>query len=226
MYKIGRVYKIYFNKNIYIGSTFKTLNERFNRHKYDYKCWLNKKRNDKCEIYPYFLQFGIENFKIELIKEYEVCDKYHLQAYEQLWINKLDCVNKNSSFKIKKLSDKEYCKKNKERIKQYREDNKERIKQYQKQYREDNKERIKEHQKQFYQDNKEQVLEQRKQYREINKERIKQYQKQYDKIKYEKNKTRFCDCPKCFKTINMNNYYKHIQKCDNYLFNQTHIDFL
>ena len=42
--------------------------------------------------------YGIQNFKIILIKEYMVYrehkkDHRHLFVYEQLWINKMKCIN-------------------------------------------------------------------------------------------------------------------------------------
>ncbi|GMF36438.1 unnamed protein product [Phytophthora lilii] len=61
-------------------------------------------------IFEHFDRHGIEQFKIILIKEYEVADKTHLRAYEQLWINKLrhSCVNKNNAIMFKDLYFKNY----------------------------------------------------------------------------------------------------------------------
>lgn len=90
--KIGRVYKIV-NKesNItYIGSTFLKLNKRWRKHK-------NTLRKGGCSIALYLQIYGIENFNIELIKEYNVVCKMHLRAYEQLWMNKLTCINKQQA---------------------------------------------------------------------------------------------------------------------------------
>ncbi|GMF38340.1 unnamed protein product [Phytophthora lilii] len=87
---IGKIYKIIHNQSniIYIGSTFNDLKGRFAQHKADYK------RKHNISIYEYFERYGIENFKIILIKEYEVIDRRHLEVYEQLWINKLKPINK------------------------------------------------------------------------------------------------------------------------------------
>jgi hypothetical protein len=38
-------------------------------------------------------ELGIENFDMQLIKCYNVFDRQHLRAYEQLWINKLNSIN-------------------------------------------------------------------------------------------------------------------------------------
>lgn len=49
-------------------------------------------------IHEYFDRYGIKHFKIILIKEYIVVDRGHLEAFEQLWINKLNSINVQSSF--------------------------------------------------------------------------------------------------------------------------------
>ena len=88
-------------------------------------------------IFDLFDKFGINNCKIILIKEYDVCDRKHLEMYECLWICKLkqNCLNKTHPFRIKFLSDKLY---NKECNKIYYKDNKEKEKERIKQYRENN----------------------------------------------------------------------------------------
>ena len=163
----GRVYKIInsIDNEIYVGSTFNQLRHRWQGHKKDYKKWINGKCN-KCSIFEKFKLLGIENFKIILIKEYLVYrehkkDRKHLLSKEQLWINKLKCINSNCSFNpIPK----------KEREKQYRLNNKEKINERKKQYYENNKEKAKEKAKEYYEKNKEKV----KEYYENNKEKIKQ----------------------------------------------------
>ena len=140
---IGKIYKIIHNQsNInYVGSTFDILRNRFRKHKI----------NLNTSISSYFEEFGAENFKIILIKEYEVFDKKHLLAYEQLWINKLKSINIMQTFKplkkqfeqlrlsnFQKINDlelkdknKEYYKKNKEiltvKFKEYYEVNKDKL---------------------------------------------------------------------------------------------------
>jgi len=87
-----------------VGST-ENLKIRWGKHKCNYRVWLNSK-GQSYTIYPYFKKFGIENFKCEIIKEYVVCDNNGKNAWEQLWINKLKCVNKN--FPLKMLLRKQY----------------------------------------------------------------------------------------------------------------------
>lgn len=110
-HKIGKVYRIIctVDPNIqYVGSTFNELRHRWQQHKKGYIRWLREK-GATISIYPYFKKYGIEHFKIVLIKEYTVYasndkDHKHLMVYEQLWISKTKSVNKNSVFRINYLS--------------------------------------------------------------------------------------------------------------------------
>lgn len=131
---IGKIYKIiHTQSNIcYVGSTFDALRNRFRKHKNDLNCCINE----------YFIKFSIENFRIILIKEYVVCDRTHLEAYEQLWINKLKSINKRQTFKPLKKQFENL------RLKQY--DNKE----YKKQYYIENKDKLTEKMKENYIKNK------------------------------------------------------------------------
>jgi len=140
----GTIYKIVCKLNdiVYVGSTFKTLSKRWYVHKHHYKDWLNGKSR-KCSIYDSFKKYGIENFKIIEIKKYDVYREYykdykHLQSKEQLWINKLKCVNSNCSFNP--IPENEYKK-------YYRLNNKDKIKERKKEYHITNKDKIKEQRK-------------------------------------------------------------------------------
>jgi len=148
----GHIYIIFCHINpkiYYIGSTFNELKQRWNKHKANYN---SKKPKNICSIHKYFDEYGIDNFSLKLIKTYDVYrennkDRKHLEAYEQLWINKLrDCCNANNPFNILwkeqiKKQTKEYYENNKERKKEYQQlpEVKERRKQYQKEYRIKNK---------------------------------------------------------------------------------------
>ena len=87
------------NSFCYIGSTFNRLHKRFVEHKSRYKI-----KNGLFSIHKYFDKYGVDNFKIDLIKTYNVVrthdkDRKHLEAYETLWINKTkNCINKISPF--------------------------------------------------------------------------------------------------------------------------------
>ena len=47
--KTGKVYKIIHKQSniIYVGSTFNTLRDRWQRHKYSYDLWLNNKNSEE-----------------------------------------------------------------------------------------------------------------------------------------------------------------------------------
>ena len=142
----------------YIGSTFNSLRNRWQTHKYDFEYWQQGKR-DGISIYKYFLEIGIENFKILEIKSYlvyseNVKDTKHISAYEQLWINKIKCVNQHSAFNIPVVS--EHLRK-----------------QYKKKYYEENKEVLNENHRTYYEENRTKILAQKKEYRKKNLEKLK-----------------------------------------------------
>lgn len=155
MYKIGRIYRIICLSDPtiqYVGSTFNELRHRWQQHK---KC--HKYKTSKISIYEYFDKHGIDNFKIILIKEFQVVDKPHLRAYEQLYINKLKCVNKYNPFSITYLQQKSYITKTDFNKKWY-EKNKVKSSEKAKKYREKNKEKLKAYNKEYYKKNKEKIL--------------------------------------------------------------------
>lgn len=145
--KTGKIYKIICTQSniCYVGSTFNTLRDRWKTHKNAFGGYL-KNNHSEVAIYPYFKQYGIENFKIILIKEYEVCDRKHLGIYEQLWINKLKSINKNNPFRIQKMYSKQYYQFNKDNIQKYKKEyhalNISKINEYHKEYRTNHKEKI------------------------------------------------------------------------------------
>lgn len=185
---IGIIYKIIHNSSniIYIGSTLnKDIKYRWRDHKRNYKNELYQ----NISIYEYFDKFGIENFKIILIKKYDVCDRKHLTMYEQLAINNhKNCINKRASFqpikdkrqiekpKYKKLSNLYNnelvikIKKEQEQIhkKIYYLENKDNIKERVKKYSEENKDKIQKYKKIYREENKEKLREKEKERYECN----------------------------------------------------------
>jgi hypothetical protein len=147
----GRVYKIVHHHSdiVYVGSTKNELRHRWAQHKCMFKKWMEDKTAVRgCALFKYLEQFGTDSFSIIPIKEYEVCDKLHLQAWEQLWINKLRCVNEKSPNPLmtKKQRDRmDYLKHREERIakvRAYAAANKEKIAEKGRAYREKNKEEL------------------------------------------------------------------------------------
>ena len=116
---IGRVYKICtdekYTDEIYIGSTLDILKNRFSGHVRQYNRWKNGKTNN-VSSFDLFEKYQVENCHIELVKEYDVIDKNHLEVYETLWINKYrnKCVNQCVPFYIRKLTSKIHRLNNKE----------------------------------------------------------------------------------------------------------------
>ena len=96
---IGRVYKIIHNQSdiCYIGSTFNELRIRWKQHR-DRFSVFKKHQNRVMSIHKYFNEHGLDNFRIILIKEYDVSDRKQLEAFEQLWMNRLKCINEQSAF--------------------------------------------------------------------------------------------------------------------------------
>ncbi len=169
----GFVYKIESDcKSIcYIGSTTQKLKDRFKDHKKRKTCVIGKYLDND----EYMFSNGCE-----LIKEYEISDRKHLLAYEQLWINKTKCINYLSAIKIKPV----WNSFRKLKSKQWRAENQDYIKQYRVDYREKNKEML---------------CAQSKEYREKNRERLRAYQN--ERIK--------CDiCSKEYTRSNRNWHYR------------------
>lgn len=143
---IGKIYKLVHTQSdiVYVGCTTLELRNRFMKHKNEFKTRFKNDKKYNISIYKYFEQYGIDQFKMILIKEYDVIDKNHLKVYETLWINKMRCVNKQVSFNpiSRKI------------------------------YREINKSAIAEGNKKHYEANKDKILEKNKIYREVNKDQI------------------------------------------------------
>jgi len=81
----GRVYKIVGgdinNQKVYVGSTTKTLDERFKKHKYNYKDW-QKTHKKGVTLYKIFDEFGTDKCKIHLIQEMQFDNLSQLREAE------------------------------------------------------------------------------------------------------------------------------------------------
>ena len=149
-YENGKIYivKCKYNDEIYVGSTFMELEERFNRHK----------KGKKCSLYQY-VNSDWDNWFIELYEDYPCKNKYHLERREGEVQRQIATINKNIARRT---------------IKQYRQDNSEKILEQQKQYHQNNRERRLEQMKQYRQDNRDKLLEQmKKHYQDNREERLK-----------------------------------------------------
>jgi len=207
----GKIYKLTSSQTdkVYIGSTIKSLNDRFSNHKYNYKRWL-KSQMDKITSYD-LLQY--EDVKIELIKEFPCETRTELEKEEGKIILYNNCVNRCVAGRTKK----EYVEANKEKIKEYYKEyveaNKEKIKERQKEYVEANKEKIKEYYKEYVEANKEKINERRKEYVEANKEKINERRKEYveankEKINERSKKKYDCECGGKYIYANKSQHFK------------------
>lgn len=122
--------------DVYFGSTGKTLAERFNRHKSNFKCGVRR-----CTSVGIFEKYGVENC---VMIELERCCAENRNEREGHYIRTHSCVNQI----IPDRTVAEYYEDNREfhlaYYKQYREDNREVILARHKQYREEHKEHLKE----------------------------------------------------------------------------------
>jgi hypothetical protein len=118
-YLIGIVYRIEHRENPqlrYIGSTMSKLTYRWREHKLGFKAWLVGRSSARVSVYSLFDEHGLDAFFICEIKQYKVCDRAHLRAYEQLHMNRLRCINERMAFSIHRLYEIRYRAENIDRI--------------------------------------------------------------------------------------------------------------
>ncbi len=118
---IGKIYKIKSSKtdNVYIGSTIQTLNERFVKHKSDYKRFQNGKGGNitSFEIikYPDAIIELIEEMTFETKDDMLFRERYHIE-------NNNNCVNTQKP----RITKEEDVKRNRENYQKTKEQAKER----------------------------------------------------------------------------------------------------
>ena len=157
-YNNGKIYKIYNDEFIYIGSTTVDLNKRLLHHIYSAK---NNKLTSSIII-------NSGNYKIELIQHFPCNTLKQLLEREQYYIdNTINCINKAR------------CKSKFNDSKEYYSSNKDKILIYQKQYRDNNSIKIKDTQKQYRLNNQNTLSDKNKQYRLLNKDKLKHYHQIY-----------------------------------------------
>ena len=138
-YQEGKIYKLVNNDLIYIGSTIRTLYDRFKEHKIRSKGTLKH-----CRCSSKLLFDNNDNVSIELIELYPCYSKKELCLREAYWIKEIKCINKKLPF----TTDEDKRKKRK----QYEEDNKEVMRIYKKEYIINHRNEKKEYDK-LYRDN-------------------------------------------------------------------------
>ena len=209
-YEYGKIYQIVdvgFSK-CYIGSTTETLCQRMARHREHYRAHLkgcNRKHERSMMLFD---EFGIDNCKILLIKDFPCTSKRELEREEgKEIVNNIDkCVNRI----IVGRTPEEYYKDNQERLlrekREHRLNNIEKYKEKDRIYGENNKEKIRERRKTRYEQKKE----------EINEANRANYQKHKDKYLARQKQPYHC---KCGATCVLNAKARHFrtQKHQNWL---------
>lgn len=99
------IYKITGGDLCYIGSTTQKINERYSKHKDNYRVWKKGGKMGHCSSFDIFDTVGIENCKIELLEQTET-----LKDRERFYVENMVCVNK----RIPNRSKKEYMEAHKE----------------------------------------------------------------------------------------------------------------
>jgi len=113
---IGKIYKIInkMNGKIYIGKTYLTIKERYKQHIYNSKRENNKHR----PLYRAINKYGIENFSVELIGEYE---EGLLELMEIEFIKEYDSYNNGYNATLGGEGTRTFPYTDKEVIKKYKE---------------------------------------------------------------------------------------------------------
>lgn len=178
-YSLGKIYKVYNvldESEFYIGSTAEpSLARRMSKH----RACSKRKENMFRHFYTRMAEVGIEHFKIILLEQYPCENRDQLRQKEDEYIKRLTpSLNMCNAFRT--------CDENKEQQKEYKRKNKNKLAEYSNEYREQNREKILEQKKQHYEINREQILEKQKQYRKLNREKISEQRKAYRKNNEEK----------------------------------------
>jgi hypothetical protein len=145
--RIGRVYKIWTTNNpqIYIGSTFKSLEKRLQKHEGHF---IEESAITSRKI----LQFG--DYKISLLEEIEVENRDQLKWRERFWLEKLKEEGFSIVNKLKPIISEEERKQEK---RDYRKKHRDEMLIKSKIYYEKEKEKIKKRASDWYVANKEKV---------------------------------------------------------------------
>jgi len=145
-YQNGKVYRIWSleTDSIYVGSSCDTLSNRFSVHKSEYKRWKEGDKTRYCSSSILFDQVGVENCKIELIKNFPCNSKTELNREEGIIqrLYKHLIVNKNEAGRTDKEYRDEHKQEKKEYYDKYYEEHKEEISERRNKYKKEHKEEI------------------------------------------------------------------------------------
>lgn len=166
-YAQGKIYKLTntIDDLIYVGSTYRNLKKRFQKHKEDAKL-------KKSKVYTHLNKIGWENVSIELLEDYPCQSKAELCTREREYIEQLQAAL-NNNIPIRK-ADELY-----ETNRIYREKNKDIIKEKKRLYRIANHDKELARGKVYRENNRDKVAEKNRRYYENNREKEAQRQKDY-----------------------------------------------
>ena len=200
-YRNGKIYCIRnsIDDQIYIGSTCQSLSKRMAYHRQDAK----KQDRQNTLIYPLMLNYGIENFYIELLEECPCENSNQLEKREgelmrelkaslnqkvagrTLEEYKVECADKIK--KAKSVGDKKYAEKNQEKLKAYRKEyyhsDAEKYKEKARKYNEEHKDEIKMRNREYYLRRKEHILERVRKYAQENRDKVLANKREYHRRK-------------------------------------------
>ena len=198
--KSGYIYKIW-SKNdpemVYYGSTQQQVCQRLTDHKHGYHQW--KKNSKKYTFTSSYLIFDIGEYEYTTLEKVDFEELFELKNRERFYIENNKCVNKQIPNRTKKEYKIQYKKDNPQIEKEYYKKNQEKIKDKMYNYYYDNIEKKKEYQRNYRQNNLQLVREKDKIYQQKNKEKISQ-----------KNKIKV-NCPYCSSMITKCNLRRHIK---------------
>jgi len=195
-FKKGKIYMLeptceYEEGDIYYGSTTQPLNKRYHQHKSQYF------QGSKTKTKSFFLfeKYGLENIKIQLIKEIIFKTKEELNKEEGDYIRNNKCINKQIADRTRQ----EWIETNKDKIskdrKEYKLKNYECLIEKLKVFRIKNKDKKKEQDKIYYKKNREKILLQHEQNKDhLNLIKKKYYEKNKSKIQEKRKETFLCVC--------------------------------
>ena len=158
----GKIYSIrnYIDTDIYVGSTYQALSKRMTDHRRS----INNTRDKHMLLYCKMREFGVENFYIELLEEYECENKEQLRAKEGEYIRTMGSLNRRIEGRT---------------IKEWRDDNKDHLKEQKQKYYQANKESLLSKSKEYVSQNKQKTVEYQTQYRELHKEGAQEYKRNW-----------------------------------------------
>jgi hypothetical protein len=96
-YRFGKIYKIVCNVTgkVYIGSTYRKLNDRLDGHYYDYKGYCTQGNNNNYNYVTSFEVLKENDFNIILLEDFPCETKEEILLREKYYIQNTECVNKH-----------------------------------------------------------------------------------------------------------------------------------